>query len=182
MPKLEALQAAWGLLATGFRQRCRRKRVFNVLEGSNVGFYFYFTQVSAVGLITLPSFFAPIVFREVHVEPLVELGERKRGGGRGARTTEHRRQLKHLHQTTARTPLETDVKFGIRTLTYRFNIICIKDTPRTLGCPRLQRFSRTLSVRNMVERCCHVFLFLSAHGGYSVGCRRHRRPKVGDGR
>ena len=36
--------------------------------------------MSAVGLITLPSFFAPIVFREVHVEPLVKLGERERGG------------------------------------------------------------------------------------------------------
>ena len=84
--KLEALQAAWRLLAklpgTDFRQRCRQKRVFNVLEGSNVRLYFLLTQVSAVGLITLPSFFAPIVFREVHVELLVGLGER---GGEGER-------------------------------------------------------------------------------------------------
>ena len=48
--------------------------------------------MSAVGLITLPSFFQPIVFREVHVEPLVEVSERESmeggegggGGGKGA--------------------------------------------------------------------------------------------------
>ena len=43
--KLEALHAAWGLLAklpgTDFRQRCRRKRVFNVLEGSKLRFYIF---------------------------------------------------------------------------------------------------------------------------------------------
>ena len=68
LAKLEALQAAWRLPGTVFRQRCRRKRVFNVLEGSNVVYFLILTQVSAVGLITLPSFFQPIVFREVHVE------------------------------------------------------------------------------------------------------------------
>ena len=25
----------------------------------------------------------------------------------------------------------------------------------------------------LVERCCHMFLFLSAHGRYRVGYRRH---------
>ena len=39
--------------------------------------------MSAVGLITIPTIFALIVFREVHVEPLVELGEIERGGGGG---------------------------------------------------------------------------------------------------
>ena len=107
--KLEALQAAWGLLAklpgTDFRQRCRRKRVFNVLEGSNVRFYFLLTQVSAVGLITLPSFFYPYGISRSPRRASCGAG-REREGGRGARTTEHRRrQLKHLHQTTARTPL-----------------------------------------------------------------------------
>ena len=106
--KLEALQTAWGLLAklpgTDFRQRCGRKQVFNVLEGFNVRLFFLLTEMSAVGLMTLPSFFAPVVFREVHAEPLVELGERERGG-RKAQTIEHRRQRKHLHQTTAHTPL-----------------------------------------------------------------------------
>ena len=98
LAKLEALQAAWGLPGTDFRQRCRRKRVFNVLEGSNVVYFLILTQVSAVGLITLPSFFQPIVSREVHVEPLVKVGERESMEGEGgARTTEHRSQLKHLH-------------------------------------------------------------------------------------
>ena len=54
LAKLEALQAAWGLPGTDFRQRCRRKRVLNVLEGSNVVYFLILTQVSAVGLITLP--------------------------------------------------------------------------------------------------------------------------------
>ena len=89
LAKLEALQAAWGLPGTGFRQRCRRKRVFNVLEGSNVVYFLILTQVSAAGLITLPSFFQPTVSREVHVEPLVEVGERESmegGGGANNRT------------------------------------------------------------------------------------------------
>ena len=50
----------------------------------------------------------------------MKVGEREsmegRGkGGGGGRRTQHRSQLKHLHQITARTPLETDVKLGIST-------------------------------------------------------------------
>ena len=85
MAKLEALQAAWGLVAklpgTDFRQRCRRKRVFNVLEGSNVRFFFFaYTSVGSwIDCATL--IFFRLLYFEKSTSSLLWSWARERGGG-----------------------------------------------------------------------------------------------------